>query len=359
MPQNQIRGSTQILAGSISVDRLFSGWDAPFLQKDGSVALTADWGIGGFKITSVGDAINDQDVVNFRTLKNWLNGVGTRANVRAVATANIALTGTQTIDTVVLDVDDEVLLTAQTATPQNGPWVVKSGSWVRPAWWAAASSQKAAIFFVEEGSAGNDNSKWTMTTNGTVVVDTTAVTITKDADGTSYLNGNGLSLTGATFAVKNGNGIGFDGSQNVVAIGNGTQLISVTASGIGLTNGTANQLIVMNAGATAPVWVSMSGDAAIAATGALTISTNTSTGFLKYSNYVANEIVAGTVDGSNVTFTLANTPVAGTVMLYLNGDLLRPGAGHNYTISGLTITMASAPSNALGYTDLLMANYLK
>lgn len=64
---------------------------------------------------------------------------------------------------------------------------------------------------------------------------------------------------------------------------------------------------------------------------------------LTSSNFVDKEVPAGSINGSNVTFTLANTPTAGTEHLYLMGLLLRSGSGNDYTISGGTITMTTAP----------------
>jgi hypothetical protein len=60
-------------------------------------------------------------------------------------------------------------------------------------------------------------------------------------------------------------------------------------------------------------------------------------------NFVDKETPSGTIDGSNATFTLANTPVAGSEHVYLNGVLQESGAGNDYTISGGTITMLSSP----------------
>lgn len=59
--------------------------------------------------------------------------------------------------------------------------------------------------------------------------------------------------------------------------------------------------------------------------------------------FVDRETPAGTVNGSNTTFTLAFTPVAGSEHVFLNGILQEPGAGNDYTISGLTITYLTAP----------------
>ena len=60
-------------------------------------------------------------------------------------------------------------------------------------------------------------------------------------------------------------------------------------------------------------------------------------------NFVDRETPTGLVNGSNVTYTLAFTPVAGSEHVYLNGILQEPGAGNDYTISGATITYLTAP----------------
>jgi len=73
------------------------------------------------------------------------------------------------------------------------------------------------------------------------------------------------------------------------------------------------------------------------------------------SNIVTEETPSGSVNGSNTSYTLANTPTAGTLRLYLNGIRLKSGAGNDYTISTNTITMATAPISG----DVLIADYLK
>lgn len=76
---------------------------------------------------------------------------------------------------------------------------------------------------------------------------------------------------------------------------------------------------------------------------------------LTASSFVFNETPAGTVDGANAAFTLANTPTAGTVQVYKNGLRMNVGAGNDYTISGGTITFASAPP----LSSILLVDYLK
>jgi hypothetical protein len=66
--------------------------------------------------------------------------------------------------------------------------------------------------------------------------------------------------------------------------------------------------------------------------------------------FVDGEVPAGAIDGANVTFTLAHTPITGSVHLF---DPLRLRNGVDYTISGSTITFTTAPS--VGAT--LIADY--
>jgi hypothetical protein len=59
-------------------------------------------------------------------------------------------------------------------------------------------------------------------------------------------------------------------------------------------------------------------------------------------SFVYDETPSGTVDGANTSFTLANTPVSGTLQLYRDGQLLKGGSA-DYSLSGTTITMTTAP----------------
>lgn len=90
------------------------------------------------------------------------------------------------------------------------------------------------------------------------------------------------------------------------------------------------------------------GEALVKASG---IVTNASVATLA-DTIVVGETPTGDINGSNKTFTLANTPTAGTVALYLNGQRLDAG-GEDYTISGATITMMEAPITG----DIFLADY--
>lgn len=358
MAQSLLRGSSQILDASIPLTKLVSGYSIPtanlaqganFVQKDGSVAFAANQSMGNFKITNIADATVGTDVPSYTQVQALVNGVAVR-RARVVATANVAtLSGSPTTDAVTLVDGDIELLTAQTTASQNGPWVVHAGAWTRPSNWAAASSQKSTIFFVEEGTTNHDT-KW-ITITDAITVDTTSVTITQDTSGTSYSGTGVINLSGTVFSLNLGQGVENDGSNNLRVKLSGASLLR-GASGLAINPGSAGQIPITNAGATDVTMVSFSGDVTVTAAGVATVNAAT---FVKATNYVTAEVPGGSVNGSNTAFTLANTPVAGSERLFLNGQRLKPGSGNDYTISGLNITALFAP--IIG--DQLLADYLK
>lgn len=65
---------------------------------------------------------------------------------------------------------------------------------------------------------------------------------------------------------------------------------------------------------------------------------------LSSTRYSAAEVPAGVQNGVNTIFTLTNPPSPSNgLQLYVNGIIQKQGAGEDYTLAGLTITMAVAP----------------
>lgn len=94
--------------------------------------------------------------------------------VRAVSTSNLTLSGTaQSADGVTLDsVGDTVLAAGQTTQVNRGPWVVQSGPWTRPSWFATGINAGGFLIQVQEGTDYSDTT-WECTTNDPdAVVDT-------------------------------------------------------------------------------------------------------------------------------------------------------------------------------------------
>lgn len=76
---------------------------------------------------------------------------------------------------------------------------------------------------------------------------------------------------------------------------------------------------------------------------------------LSAADIVSNEVPTGLINGVNVTFTLAEAPVVGSVKVRLNGLGQVPGAGNDYTISGSVITYLAAPLTG----DTVLVDYIK
>jgi len=72
-------------------------------------------------------------------------------------------------------------------------------------------------------------------------------------------------------------------------------------------------------------------------------------------DFVDQEELTGLKNGVNTTFSLAFTPVAGSVHYWFGGILQREGVGNDYVISGTTITTAIAPPSGAN----LLASYRK
>jgi hypothetical protein len=91
------------------------------------------------------------------------------------------------------------------------------------------------------------------------------------------------------------------------------------------------------------IWLCTSNQGGTINSTAITFQQIPTSAGLTNTNFVDKEIPSGTINGSNTAFTLANTPVAGSEHGYLNGVLMESGSGNDYTISGASITMLTAP----------------
>lgn len=73
-------------------------------------------------------------------------------------------------------------------------------------------------------------------------------------------------------------------------------------------------------------------------------------------NHQWNVIPTGTIDGVNRVFTLPEVPdPTNSLLLFKNGMLMRQGAGHDFVLSGATITFDNAATPQTG--DNLLASY--
>lgn len=110
-------------------------------------------------------------------LTNAMSALTMKPWCRVASTSNVAtLSGTATpIDSIALVIDDFVLLVAQTTATENGPWLVNSGAWTRPTWYASGHTAQAFYNIAIQVRIGTVNSGtwWRITTTGPITIDTT------------------------------------------------------------------------------------------------------------------------------------------------------------------------------------------
>jgi hypothetical protein len=136
------------------------------------------------------------------------------------------------------------------------------------------------------------------------------------------------------------------GGANTTLLNDGSGNLSWTSS---LSTTLPSGEIFVGNGSNVATAVTMTGDVTITNTGVTSI-----TGGIT-SHFVIREVPTGSINGSNVTFTLANTPIVGTECIYYNGLLQNVGSGNDYTISGATITFNIAPETS----SVILVNYMK
>jgi hypothetical protein len=179
---------------------------------DQLAAAGADVSHGGFKITNVADPVNPQDVATRNYVDATAQGLDVKGSVVAATTANITLSGAQTIDGISLVAGDRCLVKNQSTASQNGIYVVSASAWARSDDFNLWSEAPGAFAFVEQGTTQSDTG-WVCTADKGGTLGTTAVTFAQFSGAGTYVAGNGLSLTGSSFSAV--------GTSNRITVGAG------------------------------------------------------------------------------------------------------------------------------------------
>lgn len=195
-------------------------------------APTADVSFNSQRITNLANPTAATDAATKGYVDAAVNGTDWKQSVRAATTANITLSGIQTIDGITLAAGDRVLVKDQSTGSQNGIYVAASGAWSR----STDADENAEVtaglsVMVTEGTTYADT-QWRLTTNDPIVVGTTTLVFSQIGAGTSYTQGTGISISGNTIAIDTA----VVSRKYAATIGNGSATSIAVTHGLGTTD---------------------------------------------------------------------------------------------------------------------------
>lgn len=144
------------------------------------------------------------DLVNKAYVDATSSGLDIKVSVRAATTANITLSGAQTIDGVSVIAGDRVLVKDQSTGADNGIYVAAAGAWSRSSDADSSLEVNAGMFtFVEEGTVNGDIG-YVLATDNPIVLGVTSLVFTAFTGVSALVAGAGLTKTGNTVDVVAG-----------------------------------------------------------------------------------------------------------------------------------------------------------
>ena len=142
-------------------------------------APTGSVGMNSQRITGLADPTAAQDAVTKAYADGIAAGLDPKASVKVASTANLALSGAQTIDGISCTAGDRVLVKNQTAPAENGIYTVATGAWARSSDADTGPALSGGAFtFVEQGTINADTG-WVATHDGTPTLGTDAISFSK------------------------------------------------------------------------------------------------------------------------------------------------------------------------------------
>lgn len=248
-PADSLLTALQKLDGNISDINVTLG---QAILQDGSRSMQADLNLDSNKLINVADPTAAQDGATKAYVDSVATGLRPKGNVKAATTANITLSGLQTIDGYSVQIGDRILVKDQTLATENGIYVADTGAWVRsedqdnaplaeivngvfiPTVLNGTINGQIPFFIVSVGT-GPD---------GVHQIGVDPITWDEFTSPTQLSAGDGIDITGSVISVVSsdlsGTGLEDDGSNNI--------RISSTAAGDGLSGGSGSAISVLASG---------------------------------------------------------------------------------------------------------------
>ena len=214
-------------AGTLSGNTLAAGVTASSLTSLGTIAsLTAT--AGTIATTPSGST----DIANKLYVDTVAQGLDAKASCVAATTADITLSGAQTIDGVSVVAGNRVLVKNQSLSQNNGIYLCASGSWTRTTdanTWDALTS---AFTFIEQGTLNGDCG-FVCTANAGGTLGTTALPWSQFSGAGTFTAGTGLTLTGSVFSLTSPVAVA-NGGTGLTSLGSGVATFLGTPSSANL-----------------------------------------------------------------------------------------------------------------------------
>lgn len=335
-----------VKAGSVTEAMLTTAFRALVAYLADNETVSGSWTFSN-AVTAATAPTTANHLANKAYVDSVATGLDVKASVRAATTANITLSGEQTIDGVVLTAGDRVLVKNQTTGSQNGWYDVAIGAWSRSVDAdASAEVTSGAFTFVEQGTV-NATSGWVLSTANPIVLGTTTLTFTQFSGAASITAGNGLLFTGSVLDIVPANDsivvaadsirVGVDGTTievgsgvglRIKAAGVGVAHIAAAIAGAGLTGGAGSALSVVASTFIRGGVVELDGD--------LLDIDYSPTNYTRTTTAPATHVEHLTAHLAGIDAALGAAPEPRTELFTLNGT----------DISNKYITLASAPHTA-------------
>ena len=310
----------------------------------------------GTTITGIPNPVNSTDVANKAYVDATTQGLDVKASAWVATTANVAIaTAPATIDGITLSSGQRVLVKNQTLPAQNGIYVFNGAgvAMTRAVDMSTGTTFSGSFIYVENGTA-NGTTQWILSTPDPITLGTTAQTWIQFGGAGTYTAGTGLSLSGTTFSLS-----------TPVAIANGGTNLS--------TIGSANQILGVNAGATALEYKTVStgtGISYVNAAGSVTITNTGVTSIVAGSNVTVSGAtgavtinatgtvtsVAATTSSTGLAITGSPITSSGTLTFTLNGELQALAGLAGTGIIARTAAGAYSPRTITAGTGITITN---
>jgi hypothetical protein len=323
-------------------------------------APTADFSMSSHKLTDLADPTSNQDAATKAYVDAVAQGLDAKDSCRLATTANITLSGEQTIDGVAAVSGDRVLVKNQTTGSQNGIYIVNTGAWSRSADADTSPEVTSGLFTFITGGTANSNTGWVLTTTGAITLGTTSPSFSQFSAATSVTAGNGLTLTGTTLdIVGTTNRISvaadsIDISASYVGQSSITTLGTITA---GTWNGTTIAVANGGTGATTLTGV-LKGNGTSAITGSATLDDiGAPTGNFSMNSHKITNLATPTVGTDAATKAYVDSFAGSGGVLTAQGFVADGLTGSVTTAYGLdTSNMGDASLSATTLTHVNIAN---